>query len=233
MGISIESTFKDGFQNICLHPPYKFKASNFKIWGDVSSAAFFIALACLTKGSKLITRDVLLSKHRIGYIHILKRMGANIDFLKKPVQCGKEGGDVVTQYAPLKNISINKNDIPSVIDEIPILAIVAAFSQGVFEIRGAQELRYKESDRIHSICSNLRLLGYECEEYPDGFRLRGDPDHVPRGLVHGFLDHRIIMAFEVANQVACSRFPDKKGFVSFHESDKNKKWIKTSFPTFL
>ncbi len=232
IGVPIKESRKNGLNEICLQAPYQLKSSVFQIWGDISSAAFFIALACLIEGSELIIRNVLLNKYRTGYINILRKMGADIKFIEKNDKCGEKGGDLQVKYSPLKNISITSEDVPSIIDEIPILAIVASLSPGIFKIRGAEELRRKESDRIHALCYNLNLLGYECEEYLDGFYLLGNPNQIPQGIIHGFSDHRIIMAFEIANQVAKTRFPHKNKYISFRESKDNKKWVRTSFPEF-
>ena len=230
IGIPIEKSQEGNTSKIRLKPPYEPSPATFDIWGDISSAAFFVAMGCLIEGSELKIRNVLLNPHRLGYIKILQRMGANIQIQEKGLRCGEKGGDLFVKYASLKNVSISPEEIPSTIDEVPILCIMAGFSQGVFEIRKAEELRRKESDRIHSLCSNMMSLGYQCEEYPDGFRLVGDPDHIPRGKVEGFFDHRIIMAFEVANQVARARFTSGEDLISFHGDQRE--WVQTSFPKF-
>ena len=239
-GIQIEQIIKNGSKEILLKPPYRLKPSTFHIWGDVSSAAFFVVLASLTgRGDKddgLKIKDVLLNPFRTVYLDVLKKMGAAFQIKEAKEECGEIGGEIFVQYAPTHNISITPEEVPSVIDEIPILTVAAMFSKGTFQIRGAEELRYKESDRIHAICSNLSALGYNYEEYPDGFKLQGQPEYIPKGEIQGFHDHRIIMSFEIANQVAKAKSfgnnGENKDLIYLQGDSQEKEWIGTSFPEF-
>ncbi len=167
-----------------------------EIPGDFSSAAFFISAALLIPGSELTITNVSMNPTRIGYSHLLKAMGAQIEYnllKEKPEPIGA----MVAKYSELNNIVIHEEIIPNIIDEIPILAIVASQSQGKCVIRNAKELRFKESDRINSIVTNLRSLGVEVEEFDDGFAIEG-PQQIKPGdvITHG--DHRIAMAFTIA-----------------------------------
>ena len=227
---------KDGNSRVIrMQPPYSMEASVYDLWGDISSASFFVVMALLIKDSQVLIRDVLLNPHRTGYLETLKKMGAEIKTHVKEKKCNEKGGDIEVRFSHLKNIAITPDEVPSVIDELPILVVAAMFSEGVFEIRGAEELRYKESDRVHAICSNLKTLGYSYEEYKDGFSLEGRPEYVPRGEIQGFKDHRILMSFEIASAVAQNILTQKKSNqkeAALKILPQEKNWINTSFPDF-
>lgn len=164
--------------------------------GDISSAAFLIIAALLNKKSELIIRNVTLNKTRFAYIEVLKNMGGLIDIIKYNVSNYEKYGDLLITSSELQNIEIEEHIIPSLIDEIPILAVAGAFAKGKFEIRNCNELRVKESDRIKSICINLRIAGFEVEEYEDGFAFDGEVSDKEL-LFDSFGDHRIAMAFSI------------------------------------
>jgi len=168
--------------------------------GDFSSAAFFIAAALLIPDSELLIANVSLNPTRIGLITVLKQMGAelHIDTLReKPEPIG----NITVKYSHLHNVSIGADIIPNIIDEIPILAILAAVAEGKFELHNARELRYKESDRISAMVNNLKNTGILAEEFEDGFKLSGG-QHFSGGKVQTFGDHRIAMSFAIANLIA-------------------------------
>jgi 3-phosphoshikimate 1-carboxyvinyltransferase len=164
--------------------------------GDISSAAFFIVLALLTKNSELVVKDVSLNPSRTGFIELLRRMNAIIKVENVRDSSNEPFGDLVVCSSDLKNVLIEKEIIPNIIDEIPILSVAGIFAEGVFEIRNCEELRYKESDRIKAICENLKLLGLDIEEFKDGFRVSGKIKNTNINF-HSFNDHRIAMAFSV------------------------------------
>lgn len=164
--------------------------------GDISSAMFFIVLALITKNSELVLKDVLLNPTRIGCINILKAMGANILIEEKGDSNKELYGDLIIKSSELNNIKIEEEIIPFVIDEIPILTIAGIFADGRFVIRGASELRVKESDRIKAICTNMLKLGLEVEEFEDGFAVSGRLKKSSETL-ESFGDHRIAMAFGI------------------------------------
>jgi len=163
---------------------------------DISTAAFFIVLTVLAENSSLKIKNVSLNDTRTGVITVLQKMGARIEIENKKNIAGEDLGDLVIFSSTLKNISIDKKIIPNIIDEIPILAVAGIFASGRFEIKNAEELRAKETDRIKSICSNLNMLGLHAEESEDGFSFSGEIKKV-RPEFNSFGDHRIAMAFGI------------------------------------
>jgi 3-phosphoshikimate 1-carboxyvinyltransferase len=164
--------------------------------GDPSSAAFFIVLALLVPGSKVRVKNVLLNPTRTGFLDALVRMGANIEIRKIGIRNGEEIGDIVVVSSDLVPTSIENEEIPSIIDEVPALAVAAVRARGVTDFSHLGELRVKESDRITSISENLRAIGVEVEDRPDGFSISGTRRTL-RGKVTAFRDHRIAMAFSI------------------------------------
>jgi 3-phosphoshikimate 1-carboxyvinyltransferase len=164
--------------------------------GDPSSAAFLIALATLANDGEVRVRDIGMNPTRIGFFEALRRMGADLKFQSGRVTAGEPIGDVVARPARLRAISVQAEDVPAMIDELPLLACVATRAEGETRITGAEELRAKESDRIAVIVANLRALGAEVEELKDGLIVKGsDKPLVGTAKVHH--DHRIAMAFGV------------------------------------
>ena len=175
-------------------------AKEYFIPGDISSAIYFIVLALLTKNSELIIENVLLNPIRVECLNLLKRMGGDIQIEEKGISNNENYGDVLVHSSKLKNVEIEKNIIPLIIDEIPILAIAGIFAEGVFELKGASELRVKESDRIKAICKNLLKLGLEVEEFEDGFSVSGSIKKLSVPF-NSFGDHRIAMAFAILSSL--------------------------------
>lgn len=164
--------------------------------GDISSAMFFIVLALLTKNSRLVIKDVSLNTTRIKCLSILKSMGGKIQIYEMGISNNEIFGDVIVKSSKLSNVHISNDIIPLIIDEIPILTIAGIFAGGNFELRGASELRVKESDRIRTLCLNLRKLGLGVKEFEDGFSVNGDVKKVSEPF-ESFGDHRIAMAFAI------------------------------------
>lgn len=169
---------------------------------DPSSAAFFGALATLLEGSEIILRDVLVNPTRDGFFRVLRNSGGIIEYTNVREISGETVADIVVKSADkLKPVNVRGDIIPSLIDEIPILAIIMAFADGVSCVRDASELRVKECDRIKAITINLRRMGVNVEEFEDGFCIEG------KGKLRGahidtYNDHRIAMAFTIAGLVA-------------------------------
>ena len=176
------------------------KAYDYFIPGDISSAAFHIVLTLLTPNSELLIKNVSLNPTRIGFIEMLKKMGANISFENIKNSSNEEYGDVFIKSSLLRNIKIDSEIISNIIDEIPILTIAGIFAAGDFKIENVKELRVKESDRIKSICSNLMLLGLEVEEYGNGYAVRGSIKK-SNPVFESFGDHRIAMSFSVLSML--------------------------------
>ncbi len=188
-------------------------AFRYVIPGDPSSAAF-LAVAAFFRGEAEITfTDLLVNPYRTAFLHKLQAAGARVDLTNLRVQQNEPVSDVTILWdGPLNSIVITPEEVPSLIDEIPALAVLGT-SCG-FEISGAGELRYKESDRIHAIVSNLQALGVQAEEKGDGFQIQ--PGKFQKGIAKTFADHRIAMAFAAAGL----------------EID-NKECVKISFPDFF
>ena len=144
-----------------------------EIPGDISSAAYFIAAGLIIPNSKIILKNVGLNPTRTGLIEILTQMGANIEILNKETISNEVRGDIKVSYSELKACKIEGEIIPKLIDEIPILAVIATQAQGTTVIKDAADLRNKESDRIKSVVTELKKLGADIEETPDGMIIHG------------------------------------------------------------
>lgn len=167
---------------------------------DFSSAAFLVVAATLVPGSDLLLPAVGINPRRIGLLHVLRAMGADIDALETRTQGGETVADLRVRHAPLTGIEVPERHVPDMIDEFPVLAVAAACARGTTVIRGAGELRLKESDRIAAMAQGLRALGIALEETPDGAVIEGGAPG--GGEVDSFGDHRVAMAFAVAGQLA-------------------------------
>lgn len=202
-------------------------ACELTIPGDISSAAFFMVAAILIPGSHLILKSVGINPTRMGVIHILKLMGADIrvypdDNEWEPV------ADIVVKYSPLTGIIIPESEIVSAIDEFPILFVAAAFARGETVLRGALELRVKESDRLSTMAENLEKLGVVLQQYPDGIKIMGSEglNYLSNRVVNSQGDHRIAMAFCIAACVLKNRYSD------FNMTIEHTQCISSSFPNF-
>ena len=165
--------------------------------GDISSAAFIIVAAVITPGSQVILRDVLLNPTRTGLLDALQSMGADISIQRGADRGGETVGDVTVSASTLHGTEVDGALAVRMIDEFPAFAVATAFAHGRTEVRGAAELRHKESDRIGALAHNLLLLGAQVEEAADGFTILG------QGVLQGgkgdpFRDHRLAMALAVA-----------------------------------
>jgi 3-phosphoshikimate 1-carboxyvinyltransferase len=164
--------------------------------GDPSSAAFFVVAATITPGSDVVLEHVSCNPTRLGFVTVLQRMGADITLEPKGQQCGEPVGEMRVRSAPLSGTTIAGGEIPNVIDEIPALAVAAAFADGVTGISDAAELLVKESNRIGTLHEELTQLGVGVEARSDGLVIRGGRPRAGRLKSHG--DHRVAMAAAVA-----------------------------------
>lgn len=196
------------------------KSTTVTVPGDVSSAAFFIVAATIIPGSEILIRNVGINPTRIGIIHILKTMGADITILNQQYLGEELSADLQIRHAPLKGIDIPVSMVPLAIDEFPVLFIAAACAQGKTTLRGAKELRLKESDRIGAMADGLTQLGIAAEGFEDGIVIHGGD--IRGGTVDSRGDHRIAMSFAIAGAVA-------KQPVTI----KNCANVATSFPGFV
>ncbi len=167
--------------------------------GDPSSAAFLHAAALLVPGSRVTVAGMLLNPTRTGYLEVLRRMGA-APAIRRRAAAAEPWGDVTVTHAPLRPFTVAGEIVPTLVDELPVLAVLAATADGVSRLRGAAELRVKESDRIALTAAGLRALGVTVDEHPDGLDVHGRPDRewpaAPVPVATGG-DHRIAMAFAV------------------------------------
>lgn len=168
----------------------------FHVPGDISSAAFWMVAAAALPDSDVTIEHVGLNPSRTGIIEILKRMGAEIKTVVAHAQAGEPIGTIHVRHAGLRAATIVPEEVPGVIDELPVLAALATHG-GELSVSGAQELRVKESDRISALAEGLRLMGGEIDEQPDGFHVRGR-NRLRGGEVDAKNDHRLAMAFAIA-----------------------------------
>jgi 3-phosphoshikimate 1-carboxyvinyltransferase len=181
--------------------PAKLIAQHVYIPGDISSAAFLIAAALLTKESRLIVENIGINPTRRAILSVLMDMGASIEVINFATINNEFFADVVAKSSDLRAINIGGEIIPQIIDEIPILAILATQANGVTEISGAGELRVKESDRLHAVSDNLKRMAADVVEKDDGLIIRG-PTPLRGAEIDSFNDHRIAMAFAIAGLIA-------------------------------
>lgn len=168
--------------------------------GDPSSAAFWAAAACLVPGGSVELEGVSLNPTRFGFYCTLKRMGARVE--TEVVRASPEPvGRISVEYGSLRGVDVRAEDVPFLIDELPLVAVLATQASGVTEVRGAEELRVKETDRILAMESNLRKLGAEVTSLPDGFRICG-PQTLRGANLDSWGDHRVAMASAIAALIA-------------------------------
>ena len=186
---------------VSITGPAKLRATTIDVPGDISSAAFFIIAGSLVKDSELILPNVGINPSRLGIIEILKAMGGRIRMEDVHLKNEEPRADIIVESSRLKKYDIDGSLIPRVIDEIPILAVAAARAEGETVIRGARELRAKETDRIEAVAQNLKTMGVEFRVLDDGFVIQG-PQQLKGGVVESHGDHRIAMAFSIAGLTA-------------------------------
>jgi len=197
------------------------ESRDFRVPGDISSAAFWLVAAAAQPGSRLLVKDVGLNPTRTGIIDVLIRMGARIREVVETSAHGELAGTVDIKGIRLHATEVKGAEIPNVIDEIPAIAVAAALAEGTTLIRDARELRVKETDRIAAVATNLRAMGVEVEEFPDGMAITGGKP-LKGARMQSFGDHRIAMAFAVAGL-----------FASGETIIEDTACVQTSYPTFF
>ena len=175
--------------------------SEVRVPGDFSSSAFFIGAALIVPNSELTIKNAGLNPTRTGMLAILKHTGAKIEIEPYQQKSSEPVGDINVFTSRLNGIEIPPDLVPKLIDEVPILAVIATQAKGTTKLTGAKELRVKESDRLNAIVNNLSLMGVQIEELEDGFIIEGQ-QKLKGAVVDSYGDHRIAMAFAVAGLIA-------------------------------
>lgn len=199
----------------------KLKPFNIKVPGDISSAAFFITAALIAEKGELLIKNVGINHTRSGFLEVVEAMGGKIELLNQKDQGGEATADILVKASDLKGTEVGGEIIPRLIDEIPIISVLAAFAEGETVIKDAEELRVKETDRIAAVVKEFKKLGIEIEEKEDGMIIAGSAE-VEGGIsVESYHDHRIAMSLAVLG------LKSKKGL-----RIAGSEIINTSFPGF-
>ncbi len=202
MGADITVEEENKEYKVCITGKKELSPVEIDVPADPSSAAFFAAAAAIVPDSEILLKDVLINPTRDGFFRKLREMGVEVLYLEEREKVGEKIADVLVKYSPdMKGIKITKEDIPSMVDEVPLLAIVATQAEGETVITGAEELRVKESDRIKAVVENLRRVGVEVEELEDGLIVKGK-QKIKGGVVDSYNDHRIAMGFAVLGLIS-------------------------------
>ncbi len=192
-----------------------------EICGDISSAAYFIVAGLIVPNSKIILKNVGLNPTRTGILEVAEKMGGNIEILDKKNISGEDVGDIQISYSELHSCTIEGEIIPRLIDELPVIAVLATQANGTTIVKDAQDLRNKESDRIKAVVTELKKIGADIEETPDGFIINGKKSLNGGVEVETYHDHRLAMSLYVAGLI-CSKPLSINGF----------EWVGISFPEF-
>lgn len=187
----------DGTATAHVEPCKELYGQQICVPGDISSAAYFIAAALLVPGSELLVKNVGTNFTRAGFLKVCKAMGADIETVSQTIEGGESRADLLVRYSHLKGTVIEGDIIPTLIDEIPMIAIMAAFADGQTVIRDAAELKVKETNRIDTVTAGLKAMGADITPTDDGMIVEGT-GHLNGASIQSYLDHRIAMAFSVA-----------------------------------
>jgi len=186
---------------VCVQPGASLRGQRVVVPGDISSAAFWLVAGAITPGSDLTIENVGLNPSRTGILEVLDQMGALVSVLNRRDVAGEPVGDLAVEHGPLKAFAIDGDLIPRLVDEIPVLAVAACCAEGVSTIRGAEELRVKETDLLAVMARQLGAMGARLEEHADGLTIQGTtPLHGAE--VDSETDHRVAMSLAVASLVA-------------------------------
>ena len=180
-----------------IEPEPVLTAQKVEVPGDISSAAFFIAAGLLIPGSELLIKNVGINPTRDGILRVCKQMGANLELLNTRTQCGEPVADILVKHSELNGTVIEGDLIPTLIDELPVIAVMAACANGETIIRNAEELKVKESNRLEIIVHHLSEMGCDITGTEDGMIIRGGKS-LHGAVLDSHLDHRIAMSYAVA-----------------------------------
>ncbi len=193
-GLGLGVRVRDGA--LLVEPADRIPSFEIDVPGDVSSAAFFVA-AALVGGRELVVRECGLNPTRLGFLDVVRRMGARVETREEGTTLGEPWGTIRVTPGLLRGATVAPEEVPGLIDEVPLIAVLGLFAAGVTEVRGADELRHKESDRLAAIVALAAALGGRIEPLDGGFRVEG-PQRLRGGVVDPAGDHRIAMAAAVA-----------------------------------
>ena len=224
-GANIEITSEGGKNIIQLAPSNHLHAENYKVVGDISSAAFLIVAALISDSPRLEITNVGMNPSRTGVLQALQNMGADIEVRNQRLESGEPCADLLIKKSVLKGVELSGDIIPNIIDEIPIISVAAAFAEGETIIRDAEELRVKESDRLKAVSDGFTRLGIAHKNFEDGMSIMGSPNAllIKQPIsIESHEDHRIAMSFLIAG-LKCSK----------PITVKDCKNIFTSFPDFI
>ena len=184
--------------SVTVEPARELRLSEIEIPGDFSSAAPFLVAAAIVPGSAVTVHGVGLNPRRAGLLDVLERMGAKVAIYNRRPIGGEPAGDVELRASDLVGATISAGEVPALVDELPLLAVAACHARGDTVVRGASELRVKESDRLEAIVEELRRIGAHIRATRDGFHIRGVPARLRGGVVDSRGDHRLAMVGAVA-----------------------------------
>lgn len=202
--------------------PSELESRDIEIVGDISSASFFIVAGLIVPNSDITLKNVGINPTRAGIIDVIKKMGGDIEIFEERVLAGEKVANIRVRYTEnLKGCTICGADIPRLIDELPIIAVLATQADGKTLVKNAEDLRNKESDRISCLKTGLKKLGAQIEETTDGFFVVGKTQLNGDCELESFNDHRLAMSFYIAGLI-CKKEILIKGF----------DWVKISFPEF-
>lgn len=197
-GASIRSSIQEnGTATAVIQPCDELYAQSICVPGDISSAAYFIAAALLVPDAELLIKNVGINPTRAGFLEVCRTMGADITLLNESAEGGEPHADLLVKSSNLKGTTIQGNLIPTLIDEIPMIAVMAAFAEGTTVIQDAAELKVKETNRIDTVTCNLKTMGAKITPTEDGMIIEGGAG-LNGAEIKSFLDHRIAMAFSIA-----------------------------------
>lgn len=201
-GAGISSKIEaEGRATASILPCEELYGQKIQIPGDISSAAYFIVAGLLIPGSEILLKNVGINPTRAGLLTVCENMGADITYLNKTSSGGEPAADILVKHSSLKGVTVEGGIIPTLIDEIPIIAVMAAFAEGTTVIRDAAELKVKETNRIDTVTENLKAMGADVIPTEDGMLIHGG-GMLKGARIHSYLDHRIAMAFAIGGLAA-------------------------------
>jgi 3-phosphoshikimate 1-carboxyvinyltransferase len=187
---------------VSVWPPERLEPLDLDIPGEFSSAAPFITAAVLLSGSELVIQGVNVSPTRAGLLDVLERMGARIGVFNRRRVGGEAVADLEIRSTPLVATRVEHEEVPRLVDELPLVALLGSFAHGTTHVNGAEELRAKETDRIETVTDALRAIGVRIRATPDGFSVRGVPTRPRGGTIDAAGDHRVAMLGAIAGVVS-------------------------------